>query len=235
MDALIMVAGHAVYTGKDFLKPEDDINWFLQPFQKGEPPFYIEHAKVGVEIAAKSPSSVLVFSGGQTRAEAGPISEALSYWRVAEHFGWWGHPEVRERVVCEEYARDSYENVLFSMCRFREVAGSYPHRITCVSWAFKEVRFNLHREAIRFSSSHYQFVVANNPVDLKKANESEEKNAILPFKEDPYGNKPMLANKRSARNPFLRTAPYALSCTEVKLLLQYKEADFFPKPLPWNR
>jgi hypothetical protein len=235
MDAMVMVAGHAVYTGKDFLKPEDDGNWFLQSFQKGEPPFYIEHAKVGVEIAAKSPSSVLVFSGGQTRSKAGPISEAQSYWRIADHFGWWGHPEVRERAVCEEYARDSYENVLFSVCRFREFAGSYPGRMVCVGWAFKEARFNMHREAIRFPAGHFQYVGANNPVNVSEAMASEEKNAILPFKADPYGNQPELANKRTARNPFRRKVPYALSCPEVKGLLLHKGIDAYVKPLPWNR
>lgn len=41
-----------------------------------------------------------------------------------------GKDEVRSRALTEEHARDSFENLLFSVCRFRELTGSYPHNIT---------------------------------------------------------------------------------------------------------
>lgn len=37
---------------------------------------------------------------------------------------------VRGRALTEEHARDSFENLLFSVCRFRELTGTYPHNIT---------------------------------------------------------------------------------------------------------
>lgn len=37
---------------------------------------------------------------------------------------------VRWKALTEEHARDSFENLLFSVCRFRELTGSYPHNIT---------------------------------------------------------------------------------------------------------
>ena len=37
---------------------------------------------------------------------------------------------MRSRALTEEHARDSFENLLFSVCRFRELTGSYPHNIT---------------------------------------------------------------------------------------------------------
>jgi hypothetical protein len=53
--------------------------------------------------------------------------------------------------VTEDYARDSYENLLFSLCRFHELAGSWPRNVTVVGYAFKEERFvSLHRAAISF-------------------------------------------------------------------------------------
>jgi hypothetical protein len=56
-----------------------------------------------------------------------------------------------ERVHSEEYARDSYENVLFSLCRFFEVTGRYPEKVTVIGFQFKEKRFkDLHRKAVRF-------------------------------------------------------------------------------------
>nr|GMC75428.1 uncharacterized protein C57A10.07 [Ipomoea batatas] len=37
---------------------------------------------------------------------------------------------VREQTLMEEHARDSFENLLFSVCWFREFTGSYPQNIT---------------------------------------------------------------------------------------------------------
>jgi len=56
-----------------------------------------------------------------------------------------------ERVISEEFARDSYENFLFSLCRFYEITERYPEKITVIGFGFKERRFiDLHRKAIRF-------------------------------------------------------------------------------------
>ena len=93
-----------------------------------------------MRITARDPKSVLVFSGGQTRRDAGPRSEGQSYWHVAEHFDWWG-TGAGARATTEEYARDSLENVLFAACRFQEVVGRYPKRVTVVSYDFKRRRF----------------------------------------------------------------------------------------------
>jgi hypothetical protein len=90
-----------------FVLPAADSSWYLQAFQKAEPPFYIEHIHEGVRLAAEDRKALLVFSGGQTRAEAGPRSEALSYWVVAKHFSWWHRASVELRATTEEYARDS--------------------------------------------------------------------------------------------------------------------------------
>ena len=44
---------------------------------------------------------------------------------------------VRARTVSEEYATDSFENLMFSVCRFREVTGRYPDKVSVVSFTFK--------------------------------------------------------------------------------------------------
>lgn len=166
LERLVLVAGHAVYVGQDFLRPEDDRNWFLQPFQRGEPPYYIEHIRAGIDLTARDSLSLLIFSGGQTRLEAGPRSKAQSYWNLADHYRWWSLPGVSKRATTEEFARDSFENLLFGICRFRECTGRYPERVTVVSWTFKEERFSLHREALRFPESRFTFHGANQPADL---------------------------------------------------------------------
>jgi hypothetical protein len=229
---LILVAGHAVYVGHDFLRPESDRNWFLQPFQRGEPPFYVEHIRAGVDLAARDSSSLLVFSGGQTRLEAGPRSEGQSYWNLADYFRWWSLPEVSERVTTEEFARDSYENLLFGICRFKELASHYPSSVTVVSWAFKEERFGLHRDAIRFARLRFAFKGVNQPEDLPAAQKGEAK-AVAEFKEDPYGTAASLGKKRADRNPFNRCHSYASSCPELQEVLQHKGPQLYGGRLPW--
>ncbi|KAL6527508.1 hypothetical protein OROGR_016598 [Orobanche gracilis] len=130
---LVMVAGHSVYTSSGCDKVDEENAWYLEPYQKhpGQAATFVEHIQKGVEIAANDDGSLLLFSGGETRKDAGPRSEAQSYWIVAESKQWFGKREsVRGRALTEEHARDSFENLLFSLCRFRELTGTYPHNIT---------------------------------------------------------------------------------------------------------
>ena len=81
--------------------------------------------QAGVEAAAANPAALLLFSGGATRAQAGPLSEGASYWAVTNAAHWFDAPQVRDRAFTEEHARDSYENLLFSLCRFHEITGAW--------------------------------------------------------------------------------------------------------------
>lgn len=44
---------------------------------------------------------MLLFSGGYTRADAGQMSEAGSYWQVADALDWFGHVDVKLKTVLE--------------------------------------------------------------------------------------------------------------------------------------
>lgn len=234
---LILVAGHAVYIAEDFTDPLSDASWYLQDFQKGEPRFYLEHIRKGVELADKCRHSLLVFSGGQTRFEAGPRSEAQSYWLLADHYEWFWRTNVRQRATTEEFARDSFENLLFGICRFHEATGHLPTKVRVVGWAFKETRFGMHREAMGWpeGSDHYQYVGVNDPDDLEGARKGEEM-AIWDFDADPYGidkrerkmpdgkKRSGLGTKRTERNPSQRRHPYDASYPALKKLLGDMEA-----------
>lgn len=244
LDTLVLVAGHAIHVAPDFLDPFVDESWSLLPFQEGEPRAYVEHIQAGIELATRNPASLLVFSGGQTRADAGPRSEGRSYWRIADHLLGWD-PEVRARATTEEYARDSFENLLFGICRFFEVTARFPANVEVVSWRFKERRFDLHRAAIRFPAERFGFIGVNDPDDLALA-ESGERAAIALFTEDPYGvrlappgsppgeRRNHLGEKRRERNPFGRRAPYPLSCPDLAPLLAYAGSTLFEGRLPWQ-
>ncbi|GAB4356109.1 MAG: hypothetical protein OHK0021_00370 [Bryobacter sp.] len=207
---LILVAGHAIV--RDFSRLTEDAGWFLLDFQRGEPTRYLGHIESAVRLAAADPDSLLIFSGGPTRLAAGPRTEALSYWLAAEHFGWWGHPEVAARAHCEDFARDSFENLLFGLCRFEELSGQAPAHVTFVSWEFKRQRFeDLHRAALHWPAERFTYVGANDPPDLAQALAAEAQ-ARAKYAADPYSASPEFQAKKQARNPFRRQHGYQTSC-----------------------
>ena len=230
MQNLIAVAGHAV--PRDFVDLTADASWYLKHFQAGEGGCYVEHVREGVRAAAQDRDALLVFSGGQTDRAAGPRSEGAGYWLIAEHFEWWGHEEVRDRATTEEFACDSFDNLRFSICRFREFTGAYPQRVTCVGWGFKEARFRIHREALRFPSDRFAYIGVNEPPALQDALPFEAERRLL-FHADPYGAGSEAAARRTMRNPFRRQHGYAASCPEIRQLLYWTGPAPYPGVLPW--
>jgi len=244
---LVMVAGHSV-TVSGHLKDAgiDEKDWFLLSYQKGQglPQAIHAHIAAGIEEARKDPNSLLIFSGGETRAVSGPQTEAQAYFHVADAMNLWPSDEgasVRARTTTEEFATDSFENLLFSIARFREVTGNYPNKITVVSFSFKRRRFEtLHAPALRLPADRFVYVGVDPPsstgFDLKRSTEGELKNAAAPFEQDPYGcHSEVLQEKRKGRNPFHRTPPYGLSCPEMKYLLSFCGPDVVPVDrVPWG-
>lgn len=236
---LVMVAGHSIFTSTRCGKFEDESSWFLEPYQKnpGQAATFVEHIKVGVEIAAKDDEALLIFSGGETRKDAGPRSEAQSYWAVADSESWFGKKDdVRRRTLTEENARDSFENLLFSVCRFRELTGTYPQNITVVSYDFKEERFSrLHRSAIGFPEGRFFFFGTPAPPASKEGAMRGEAIARAQFQADPYGCSGSLHRKRLKRDPFHRTVPYPAGCPELRDLFSYCGPSPYPGLLPWGQ
>mmetsp|Transcript_1408 Transcript_1408/g.2106 ORF Transcript_1408/g.2106 Transcript_1408/m.2106 type:complete len:326 (-) Transcript_1408:378-1355(-) len=237
---LIVVAGHSVFTGANFEDADDFKSpWILMSYQEKQLPAFLNHIRAGVEIAANNEKALLVFSGGETRLEGGPRSEAQSYWWVADAHGWFGKPSsVRDRAVTEEHARDSFENLLFSICRFKEVVGSYPETITVISFTFKKQRFEtLHREAIRWPSDKFHYVgvdVDQNHPMPQDVYDGEKKNSLIPFKKDPYGCQGVLALKKSTRNPFKKQISYPKGCPDIAGLFNHCDETLYEGPLPWT-
>jgi hypothetical protein len=225
----VIVAGHAICT--DPADPYAESNWILLPFQRNEVSCYIGHIEAGVRAAAADPASLLVFSGGYSRPEAGPLAEATSYFWIADRLGWFGHPEVRSRAITEEFARDSYENLLYSLCRVREYAGHFPAHASFVSWQFKQERFHLHRESIRWPDGRFTYIGANNPPDLAQAVEAETRNRAA-YVADPYSSSPAFRAKREARNPFRRTPGYLSHMPELAPLFAHEGPGLYSGPLP---
>lgn len=234
---LVMVAGHSVYTSSSCEKVDKEDSWFLESYQKhpGQAATFVDHIRKGVDITGDDQDALLLFSGGETRKDAGPRSEAQSYWTVAESKAWFGKQEsVRGRALTEEHARDSFENLLFSVCRFRELTGTYPHNITVVGYDFKEKRFkHLHRTAIGFPETSFFYSGTSSSQTSREAALKGEALVRTQFQEDPYGCKGSLRRKKLGRDPFHRSIPYPNGCPEIAGLFRYCGTAPYPGSLPW--
>src|SRR3569623_1788031 len=53
---------------------------------------------------------------------------------------------------------------MFSICRFHEVTGSYPEKITIVSFTFKQRRFEtMHAAALQWPLHHFSYLGVDPP------------------------------------------------------------------------
>ncbi len=92
------------------------------------------------QLALQDHSALLVFSGGQTRPDNPPATEGQSYHALALVAGLIPPAPSFQRATTEDFALDSFENVLFSLARFREVTGRWPAKVTVVGFEMKRAR-----------------------------------------------------------------------------------------------
>ena len=220
LESLIVVPGHAIYLGKAAGEAKLSRCWagtFPGYLNDDEARLYTEHVEAGVRLAAQDAKSLLVFSGGQTREEVGPVSEAYGYWSLADQNVWFGQSSVKQRAFTEEFARDSFENVLFSLHRFSQCTGTWPLRVSVVGFLFKGQRFTEHatliqQNPVRFGVGspfqfHYQSV--NDPPYYvlcgTKGSLRRETTTRGQFATDI--NHQVLSEKRRERDPFMRGNP----------------------------
>ncbi|KAH7098402.1 hypothetical protein BKA62DRAFT_713073 [Auriculariales sp. MPI-PUGE-AT-0066] len=230
---LIVVAGHAIWQGctpQERLHEED---WVLEPIQKEQQLLgtFFKHISKGAELALQDPKSLLVFSGGQTRASS-LETEATSYLRLAHDTSLFGATYNSSapfpRATSETFALDSFQNVLFSIARFHEVTGGWPRRITVISFGAKRKRFvELHAQALRWPNTEFVYVGIDPEEGTAAADmfKGEQQFGYKPYSTDLYGCQGQLLEKRRKRNPFHRFHPYYTSSPEISGLL-----DFCPVP-----
>jgi len=250
-DHLIIVAGHSI--SKTINEVPTDVNkWNIKSFQTEEINTFISHIITGILVAKYNKNSTLIFSGGQTQNIAGPLTEGQSYWYIANAMNWLNNDNIKERATTEEFAKDSYENLIFSICRYHEFTGKYPKFITIISYPYKHYRFvNLHRQAIKFPESKFQFIgmtydlidegttslifppkITDIPTDLP---DFELNHSISNFKTDPFGCKGVLLQKKKDRNPFNRYNSYSSSCPELKEILEFCNTNEIKNEIQWDK
>ncbi|KAL3133786.1 hypothetical protein ABBQ32_008266 [Trebouxia sp. C0010 RCD-2024] len=119
----------------------------------------------------------------------------------------------------KEHARDSFENLLFSLCRFYELTGQYPADLLVIGYDFKHERFSdLHRAALGWPDQRFKFV--GTPALTSSAQEGEHK-ALEAFRKDPFGCQGALLSKREDRDPFAVGPYFGNRCPDMESLLSH--------------
>lgn len=139
--------------------------------------------------------------------------------------------------MTEDYSWDSLQNMLFSVCRFKEVTGSYPSKVTVVGMPFKMRRFlTVHREAMKIPQSMIEYVgVGGTFPDTYEQLEIEK--VIPAFQNDLYACKGDLKRKKLQRNKNHRWPGFLDTCPEMEGLLTFCSTDadrVYPGKLPWT-
>lgn len=236
MSELIILPCHSIWKGGD-TDGLDQNEWHLAPFQyEGQDHLcFRDHIVKSIEQLKKSPNSLLIISGGMTKEAAGQVSEAESYHRLLRRLLPEEERHLQDRVHIEEFARDSFENVLFLLCRYYEISKVYPESITVVGFEFKRERFlDCHlKGALNFPKERVNYI-GNSPLpagglantkyfqDLENA---ETRHALSHFRIDLYGLKAPLSSKRNERNPFNMSHSYAQTNPKLETLLKHLEND----------
>jgi len=229
VDNLVIVCCHAIFhpdaasPSFPLHSPYDESNWHLAPFQRsdhktgkpGEHETFVAHALAGIDVLtspANAGNTLLVLSGGSTKPSLTSLSEARSYYHAAlAHELAQGHRGggrahaffSKGRILLEEHAADSFQNLLYSILLFRRTTGVYPKHIRVITHAFKAKRFlDLHANAIHWPSNKIQ-VQGIDPVMSSAEREDtvkgEEKYGYASWLEDPLGTGDALSGKRRQR------------------------------------
>ncbi|KAF2647691.1 hypothetical protein K491DRAFT_723209 [Lophiostoma macrostomum CBS 122681] len=261
-ETLVIVCCHAIFhpdaSSPTFplSSPFDESNWHLASFQRSDPETgkpgehetFLGHISAGMDTltsGAETGGNLLVFSGGATKAALTPLSEARSYYNaalaLAIYSGQHGGGDAAElfdqgRILLEERATDSFQNLLFSIVLFRQITGHYPKDIRIITHAFKSKRFlDLHGPAISWPSDKIR-VQGIDPImseaEYHDTVSGEERFGYKPFEEDCLGTGELLSRKRSQRGWKAETARELGANLEesVQQLLQGKHV----KELPWS-
>lgn len=207
MKKLIIVPGHGVCVHPE--RSWEHAAWVGLYDYEEEGTLLAQHCLAALALAAADEEAVLCFSGGMTREAAGRLSEAESYYEIVRAAHWWGVAPFPQRVLLEPFARDSFENILFSIGAFRSRYGHYPEELFCVGFRFKSRRFGWHVRSIGWKGN-FRYLPVNDPPQrdgiLNLALEGE----ALKFsevQEDPWLQGPQWAAVRLARNPFGQPLP----------------------------
>lgn len=159
MRRLLIVPGHGVYWNG---------HWHGLPFEDPVLPrghqgavMYERHVEEGLRaLQDDGRYDVVAFSGGRTRGTASPevanVSEAAGMQQFAIDAGLL-RQNLAPALVLEEWARDSFENVFFSILAYYRSTGEWPGFVGVISLAPKALRFVAIGCGLALGADQFQF------------------------------------------------------------------------------
>ena len=186
--SLIIVPGHAIFENKE---------WHGGFY--GDTNYFETHVSDGIRLWKEKGYTALAFSGGRTRpSEDLKNSEAEGMLEFARGAGLL---ESGEDVLLESFARDSFENVFFSLLLFHKEYGAWPEKVGIASWPFKTGRFKAIAAVLKLPAFEYypsgELKDAELVEKFRKINEEYD----AKMKEDPLHRSSDFAATRMQRVP----------------------------------
>lgn len=165
MTDICIVPGHAILKGDNPLAESD---WILEPFQRDgghHVHCFLAHIKAGLAWLESNPHGRLVLSGGLTRPQS-PRSEAASYLLAAQKCGYLSSSTDIQRIILEEFARDSLENLLYGIAAGFAATRFRIPRVTVIGFDFKRDRFFDHFASLKLGrGTTFDYIGINNPIE----------------------------------------------------------------------
>jgi hypothetical protein len=149
---LLMLAGHAIY---------QDGRW--HGGHQNEDRLYQKHVRDAFRIFAGEGYAALVLSGGRSRPHLAPEIANSEAEGMREYALAAGLPALGDGVLLEQFGRDSFENLFFSLLCFYRRFGEWPSRVGTVSWKFKALRFYLIACGLRLAEGRFRFFGSGDP------------------------------------------------------------------------
>jgi hypothetical protein len=111
----------------------------------GEDPLYGRHIQAAIQLLHSDDYEYLSLSGGRTHPSVAGHTGGLSEAEGAKQYAI-DHrliSAIDDRIILETWARDSMENLYFSVLAFFLKTRRWPSRVGVVSWTSKGLRFQL--------------------------------------------------------------------------------------------
>jgi hypothetical protein len=156
--------------------------------------------ETSLSLLANGDYDVLIFSGGYTKPQV-EKSEARGMldWAEVLHL-----TQGKDRILLEEFARDSLENLLYSMCRFFQFFDEFPALVHSCTWKFNVRRYEIFAQ--KLALPNFQVV----PVGRRNDEERIAEELARLAESDPFSQKqPGSAEKYLKRDPWKKIPPYA--------------------------
>ncbi len=186
---VVVLCGHAIF------------NKETKRWEGGFPGQEVAYEKQVQEAVKMVGSGILILSGGRTRPRLSckKISEAEG---IRDFIGErWSLSNI-PNMILEKWARDSFENIFFSILACQSDLREIPSEVILISFGFKSLRFQIIATTLgvpnfRFFGSGDKLLSSDKRIDALKSEAKLLENIL----EDPYHQRDFLKKKRAQRMP----------------------------------